>query len=67
MSTSLGGLAADLVRQTLLDAAEIAATKSLPHFRTRLAVDNKDAAGFDPVTAADREAELAIKELARPR
>lgn len=63
MSSSLGGLSPDLVRQTLLDAAEIAATKSLPHFRTRLAVDNKDAVGFDPVTVADREAELAIRAL----
>lgn len=63
MTRTLAGLSPDLVRQTLLDAAEIAATKSLPRFRTAIAVDNKEASGFDPVTAADREAELAIREL----
>lgn len=59
----LGGLEADIVRRTLLDAAEIAAAHTLPRFRTGLAVDNKLAGGFDPVTAADREAELAIRDL----
>lgn len=59
----LGGLEADIVRRTLLDAAEIAAARTLPRFRTGLAVDNKLAQGFDPVTAADREAELAIRDL----
>ncbi len=62
-ATALAGLSADLVRRTLLDAAEIAATRTLPHFRVGIAVDNKEASGFDPVTAADREAELAIREL----
>ncbi|MDB5538824.1 MAG: inositol monophosphatase [Devosia sp.] len=61
--TPLGGLAADLVRTTLLDAAEIAASHTLPRFRSGLAVDNKEAGGFDPVTEADREAERAIREL----
>lgn len=59
----LGGLDADLIRNTLLDAAVIAATRTLPRFRSGLAVDNKDAVGFDPVTEADRDAELAIREL----
>ena len=59
----LGGLSADLIRRTLLDAAEIAASKSLPRFRQPIAVDNKEAGGFDPVTDADREAELAIRAL----
>ncbi len=59
----LGGLTADLVRRTLLDAAEIAAAVTLPRFRSALAVDNKEAEGFDPVTEADRQAELAIREL----
>lgn len=59
----LGGLDADSVRRTLLDAADIAATRTLPRFRSGLAVDNKLQQGFDPVTEADRDAELAIREL----
>jgi myo-inositol-1(or 4)-monophosphatase len=35
----------------------------LPFFRTALAVDNKKAGGFDPVTAADRAAEQAMRAL----
>ena len=35
----------------------------LPFFRTALAVDNKKARGFDPVTAADRAAEQAMRAL----
>ncbi len=61
--THLGGLDAAAVRQTLLDAADMAAKVTLPRFRTDLAVDNKWTEGFDPVTEADREAELAIREL----
>ena len=37
----------------------------LPFFRTALAVDNKKASGFDPVTAADRAAEQAMRALIR--
>jgi len=63
IDTPLGGLDAALVRQTLLDAADIAAAVTLPRFRSGLAVDNKEAVGFDPVTEADKEAELAIRNL----
>jgi len=35
----------------------------LPFFRTALAIDNKKAGGFDPVTAADRAAEQAMRAL----
>ena len=59
----LGGLDADLIRNTLLDAAEIAASITLPRFRQGISVDNKWAVGFDPVTEADREAERVIREL----
>jgi histidinol phosphatase-like enzyme (inositol monophosphatase family) len=59
----LGGLDRDLVRQTLLDAADMAAAMTLPRFRQNVAVDNKLDVGFDPVTEADREAERAIREL----
>jgi histidinol phosphatase-like enzyme (inositol monophosphatase family) len=62
-SDPLAGLDPALVRKTLLDAADIAATHTLPRFRTAIEVDNKHEGGFDPVTAADREAELAIRDL----
>ncbi len=65
--TQLGGLDPAIVRQTLLDAADVAAAMTLPRFRTNLAVDNKWTEGFDPVTEADREAERAIRELIAAR
>ena len=37
----------------------------LPFFRTALAVENKQAGGFDPVTAADRAAEQSMRTLIR--
>ena len=37
----------------------------LPFFRTALAVENKQSRGFDPVTAADRAAENAMRSLIR--
>ena len=43
--------------------AAAAAAETLPRFRAQGAVANKEAAGFDPVTEADREAERAIKTL----
>src|SRR5579859_7590131 len=47
-----------------LDAlADAAAGAILPLFRTRLAVEDKGATGFDPVTAADRAAEAAMRKL----
>lgn len=51
------------VEATLLAAAEAAARKTLPLFRTALAVDNKLASGFDPVTEADKAAETAIRKV----
>ena len=65
--THLGGLDAALVRQTLLDAADVAAAHTLPRFRTAIAVDNKWTEGFDPVTEADRQAELAVREVIAAR
>lgn len=50
--------------------ADAARAAILPYFRaTDLAEDNKDAAGFDPVTEADRAAERAMRAVlgaARP-
>lgn len=49
------------VAETLADAARAA---TLRHFRAGdPGLRNKDAAGFDPVTAADREAEAAMRAL----
>jgi myo-inositol-1(or 4)-monophosphatase len=41
--------------------ADTAGVVILPHFRTEHAVDHKGGDLFDPVTAADREAEAAIR------
>lgn len=51
------------VEQVLLRACAAAAEVSLPLFRTDPAVDNKDKAAFDPVTIADKNAELAIRDV----
>jgi histidinol phosphatase-like enzyme (inositol monophosphatase family) len=51
------------VEATLLAAADAAATRTLPLFRTDLGIDNKLQSGFDPVTEADRGAETAIREI----
>ncbi|WP_274425839.1 histidinol-phosphatase [Chelativorans sp. YIM 93263] len=45
--------------------AAAAADQTLPRFRGNGAVTNKQDAGFDPVTEADREAERAIRTLIR--
>jgi histidinol phosphatase-like enzyme (inositol monophosphatase family) len=48
----------------LEQVAAAAEAATMPHFRSRLLVDNKDAVGgFDPVTEADRAAERAIRVL----
>lgn len=44
------------------ELAAVAARETLPRFRAGIAVDNKAAgAAFDPVTAADRAAEVALR------
>ncbi len=63
----LGGLNAALVVKTLLEAADAAAERTLAGFRTALAVENKWATGFDPVTAADKDAEIAIRTVLSAR
>src|SRR3569623_302948 len=65
--SGLKGLDPDLVRATLLEAADAAAAKTLAGFRTPLAVENKWESGFDPVTAADRDAEIAIRAVLSAR
>lgn len=43
--------------------ADAAAGETLPLFRSSGLVDNKQEGGFDPVTAADRQAEAVIRAL----
>lgn len=62
-SSDLAGLDRDAVRNALLDAADAAAERTLAGFRTPLAVENKWVTGFDPVTAADKDAETAVRAL----
>ncbi len=57
------------LRAVAEEMADAARAVTLRYFRSHtLAVDNKEAAGFDPVTVADREAEQAMRAvLARRR
>ncbi len=58
----------DALIETALEMADAAGAVILPHFRARdLLADNKDTGGFDPVTAADREAELAMRKVLASR
>ncbi len=45
--------------------ATVSGDTILPFFRTALAIENKKTGGFDPVTAADRAAENAMRALIR--
>ncbi|MDX2205064.1 MAG: histidinol-phosphatase [Hyphomicrobiaceae bacterium] len=50
------------------ELADLTDKAVMPHFRKRIAVTNKDAAGgFDPVTAADRAAERVVRKAIRDR
>ncbi len=50
--------------ETALKLADVARGATLRHFRVNgLTADNKDTGGFDPVTAADREAEEAMRDV----
>ena len=64
---NLGDLDPDLVQRTMIEAADAAAAKTMAGFRSNLAVENKWAAGFDPVTEADRDAEIAIRAVLSAR
>jgi len=63
LSTLPSGFDIAKIEAVLIEAAEAAAERTLPLFRTPIAVDNKLAAGFDPVTEADRGAETAIRAV----
>ena len=64
-------VSAKLPYRVLLDSAhalaELSGRAILPFFRRQMAIDNKDAEGFDPVTAADRAAERAIRKALTER
>jgi len=47
------------------ELATVSGETILPFFRTALAIENKAKGGFDPVTAADRAAEEAMRKLIR--
>ena len=49
--------------QFALELAEASAKIILPQFRKNITIDNKLDAGWDPVTEADRSAELIIREM----
>lgn len=50
------------------ELADVAGQAILPHFRRRLAVANKATdGGYDPVTAADKAAERAVRKLVKAR
>jgi len=51
------------IKQTLLAAAYAAKQVTLPYFRSPMVVDNKESSHFDPVTEADRKAEIAIRSV----
>ncbi len=55
------------LRDVAEEMAEAARAVTLRYFRTDMAVDNKEADGFDPVTAADREAEQAMRAVLAKR
>jgi histidinol phosphatase-like enzyme (inositol monophosphatase family) len=55
------------LRAVAEEMAEAARAVTLRYFRTHMAIDNKEAAGFDPVTAADREAEQAMRTVLAKR
>ena len=52
------------IAHEMADAARVAIA---PYFRTAMAVDNKLETGFDPVTAADRASEMAMREVLAKR
>lgn len=67
MAVTQQALRADLI-ETAHALADAAGRAILPHFRTAaLAVEDKGSHGFDPVTAADRAAERAMRDVLAQR
>lgn len=57
----------DGARAFLLELAPLAAAVALPYFRRPLTVEDKGAARFDPVTAADRDVEQLLRQAIAAR
>ena len=51
----------------LHELCDAAARETMPRFRVRIDVENKDETGFDPVTAADKAAESVIRAMITSR
>jgi myo-inositol-1(or 4)-monophosphatase len=49
------------------ELAAVSGDAILPFFRTTLGIENKSIGGFDPVTAADRAAEQAMRAMIRQK
>ncbi len=65
---SLDSATRDEIRATAHALADAARPPTLAHFRdSALFADNKQEGGFDPVTAADREAEAAMRTILAER
>ncbi len=52
---------ASKIESFLHHLCEVSSQQTIPRFRASIGVDNKLASGFDPVTEADKQAELAIR------
>ncbi|WP_127143136.1 histidinol-phosphatase [Pelagibacterium montanilacus] len=63
MPSSIDQITDSAIRSTMLAASAAASDITLGMFRTGLSVDNKLKSGFDPVTAADRDAETVIRGI----
>lgn len=50
-------------QQFFRSIADVSAAATLPLFRKMVAVENKLSVGFDPVTQADKQAEIAIRAV----
>ena len=64
---NLDQVLAQELQDFLRELVSIAAAASLPYFRQTVAIDNKNADGFDPVTVADRETEDALRRAIERR
>jgi myo-inositol-1(or 4)-monophosphatase len=53
------------LRSLFARLAKVAAAETLPRFRAKRSITNKSENGFDPVTEADKEAEIRIREVLR--
>lgn len=68
MANQLSETNARELLEVAMEAATAAREATLAHFLSKdVAIDSKLAEGFDPVTAADHEAEVAIREVLQRR